>query len=102
MRYTLNVAASVRFTVIRVQAGRRGKGRNCVKPTRRNRKAGRCGRLVPVAGSFKLTGRTGSNSFHFSGRISGHKLASGRYRLIATPSAGGLRGRAASAAFRIT
>ena len=101
VRYALSEAASVRFTVLHVQTGRRGKGGKCVRPTRKNRTAHRCTRLVPVAGSFKLAGRSGQNGFHFTGRIGGHKLARGRYRLVATPTAGGLRGRVASAGFSI-
>ena len=61
----------------------------------------KCLRRVRVPGQFSLAGHTGVNTFHFSGRLRGRKLRLGRYILIATPTAGGRPGRAASAAFRI-
>jgi hypothetical protein len=51
--------------------------------------------------SFTLPGSAGVNLFRFSGRLAGRKLALGRYQLVATPSAAGKTGRAASAPFRI-
>jgi hypothetical protein len=99
--YTLNEAASVRFTVVQPQTGRKAKGGRCVKPTRANRKARRCTRLVALRGSFTRAGSAGANSFRFTGRLAGHKLKPGKYRLVATPSAGAKTGRAASASFQI-
>jgi hypothetical protein len=77
--YTLNSAASVRFTVVRSRRGRK----------------------TTLRGSFTLAGNSGANSFRFTGRLAGHKLKPGSYRLVATPSAAGKPGRAASAAFQI-
>ena len=37
----------------------------------------------------------------FTGRLAGHKLKPGSYRLVATPRVGAMTGRAASASFRI-
>ncbi len=99
--YTLNEAARVRFTVVRRQPGRRAKGRRCVKPTRANRKARTCTRLVALPGSFARAGGAGANSFRFTGRLAGHRLKPGRYQLVATPSAGAKTGRAAGASFQI-
>ena len=98
--YTLNRAASVRFTVVQKSPGRKTK-LGCSKPTKHNRTAPKCTRLQALGGSFTHAGRPGSNSFHFTGRIAGHTLKPGRYLLIATPSASGLRGRRASASFQI-
>jgi hypothetical protein len=98
--YTLNTGASVRFTVARLLPGRRVKGR-CVKPTRRNRGAPKCKRRVRVRGSFTRTGSAGPNSFRFMGRMGGRKLKPGDYRLMGTPTANGVRGRATSARFHI-
>lgn len=81
--YRLSAAASTRFTVERETAGRR-KGRRCVPQTRRNRRARRCKRYVKVRGSFTHSGKAGSNSFRFTGRISRKKLRPGRYRLVAS------------------
>jgi hypothetical protein len=99
--YTLNQVASVRFTVAQPQAGRKGKRGACVKPTRRNRNARKCTRLVTLRGSFTLAGRSGANSFRFTGRLARRALKPGKYKLVATPSAGGQTGRSVNAAFRI-
>jgi hypothetical protein len=102
--YTLNRAASVRFTVQQSQPGRKsGTGRRarCVAPTNRNRKAKRCTRIVTLPGSFTLSGRVGSNSFGFTGRLAGRKLKLGRYTMVATPIASGTTGRSASIGVRI-
>jgi hypothetical protein len=102
--YTLNQAATVRFTVTRRAKGRkvkRGKKTVCVKPTRKNRKRKRCTRVVTLKGSFSRNGIAGKNSFHFTGRLRGRKLKPGRYRLVATPTAGGNKGKRTSKGFRI-
>jgi hypothetical protein len=101
VRYTLNIGASVRFTVVRLLPGRRAKGGRCVKPTRLNRNARKCTRRVRVRGSFTRTGSAGPNRFRFMGRIGGRKLTPGDYRLVATPTAHGVRGRATSTPFHI-
>lgn len=85
--YNLNVAATVTFTFKRQAPGRRIKGR-CVKPTKTNRKHKRCTRLIKVRGRITRTGSAGANKFAFNGRISGHRLGSGIYQLIATPAGG--------------
>lgn len=98
--FTLDAAASVRFAVARVLPGRRvgrGRGRRCAPRTRVNAQRPRCTRLV-ARGGFARAGVAGPNRFRFGGVA----LRPGRYRLTATPtSAAGLRGRPASAAFRI-
>ena len=98
--FTLNIAASVRFTVQRKAAGRRS-GTRCVAPTKRNRRARRCTRYVAVRGAFTRPGSAGTNAFRFSGRIGAKKLRPGRYRLVATPTAAGKAGTLARAPFRI-
>jgi hypothetical protein len=99
--FTLNRAASIRFTVVQMLPGRRAAGGRCAKPSRKNRNARSCTRLVPLRGSFTRSGRAGANHFHFSGRLLGHKLKPGVYRLVAVPRASGKTGRAAPASFRI-
>ena len=77
-------------------------GRTCKKPSRRNRHKRRCKRFVRVRGSFTHRGAAGANSFHFSGRVGGRKLAPGRYRLVGVPrDASGKAGAAVRAKFRI-
>jgi hypothetical protein len=102
--FRLNEAATVGFTVTQRAKGRkikRGKKTVCVKPTKKNRKRGRCTRVVTLTGSFSRNGVAGKNSFHFTGRLNGRKLKLGRYRLVATPSAGGNKGKPISTGFRI-
>jgi hypothetical protein len=101
--YTLNAAGDVRFTVARVQPGRDTSTGNCVAPTNanRNRSTHRCTRLVALPGSFTQAGEVGANHFRFTGRLRGHTLAVGSYRLLATPIAGDSIGHAATAPFRI-
>jgi hypothetical protein len=102
--FLLNEAATVRFTVTRRARGRkvrRGKKTVCVKPTKRNRKRKACTRVITLKGSFSRNGVAGKNSFHFTGRLNGKKLKPRRYRLVATPTAGGKKGKPASRAFRI-
>ena len=77
--YTLTGAAAVKFTVSRLRRGRQ----------------------VTLHGAFTQSGRSGRNSFRFTGRLAGLKLKPGGYRLIATPSAGGLAGSPAAAGFQI-
>jgi CSLREA domain-containing protein len=99
--YTLNQAAGVSFTVVQSQPWRRAKGGRCVKPTKVNRQARKCTRLVALPGSFTRASRAGTNRVRFTGRLAGRKLKPGRYQLVATPRAHGKTGRAASASFRI-
>jgi hypothetical protein len=98
--YTLNVAASVRFTVERSSRGRRAGGR-CVATTASGRRRASCALLVRVPGSFTRSRRAGSDRFGFSGRVAGRTLGPGPYRIVATPTANGRTGRPTSAPFRI-
>jgi uncharacterized delta-60 repeat protein len=98
--FTLDRAASVRFTVERAGRGRRVGGR-CAKPSRSNHRGRRCTRYTTLAGGFTRHGVAGANRFHFTGRLNARRLRSGSYRLIATPSADGRRGEAQRARFHI-
>jgi hypothetical protein len=86
--YSLSEAASLAFTVERAAPGRRTNG-GCKAPTARNRKGKKCVRFVPK-GIFTHTGVAGANSFRFTGRAGGKKLAPGSHRLtaVATDAAG--------------
>lgn len=100
--YTLeDTAAGVRFTVRARRSGRRV-GSSCRRPTRRNRGGRRCVRYVPVRGGFTHRGTRGYNSFRFSGRVGGKRLARGRYRLYASPRNATGRGQTLRRSFRIT
>jgi len=99
--YTLNVAASVRFTVQRIRTGRKVAAR-CVKATSGNRRRKSCVRFVRVGGSFTRRRPAGADRFAFNGiGHVGGLLKPARYRLVATPIANGRTGTAAHALFRI-
>lgn len=102
--FKLSRAATVRFTLSRVSAGRKvkthGKTR-CGKPTKSNRKKPRCTRYTNLRGSFSVQGAAGANRFRFTGRLNGKKLAPAKYRLTGTPITAGKAGQAAKATFRI-
>ena len=101
VRYRLDETATLTFTVERRATGRRV-GRRCLAPTRRNRGRRRCTRYVRLRGSFNHRGRTGANSFRFTGRLRRRKLRPARYRLVGVPrDAAGNRGRPVRATFRI-
>lgn len=97
--YTDTVAATTSFTIQRGKPGHR-QGSACVKPSQHNRHAKRCTRWVKV-GHFTRQDRAGANRFHFSGRIGGHKLSPGKYRLHAVPRDAAGTGAAANAGFRV-
>jgi hypothetical protein len=98
--FTLNTAATVRFTVVARLAGRKSGGR-CVKPTKANRHRHACTRVITKPGSFRRTGARGTNHFRFTGRLSGLRLTPGAYQLVGAPSASGKTGHAARASFEI-
>ena len=98
--FTLDRAAGVRITVERATKGRRV-GARCVKLTRSNRGRRPCTRYTALAGGFARKGIAGANRFRFTGRLNAKRLRSARYRLVATPSADGLRGDARHVRFRV-
>ena len=98
--FTIDVAGAITYRVARVRGGRRVGGR-CAAPTRSNRRATRCTRFVALSGSFTRSARSGRNSFRFTGRIGGRRLAPGSYQLRASPRAGGRNGTTVRASFRV-
>jgi CSLREA domain-containing protein len=88
IRFTLSEPATVKIAIQRAAAGRR-KGKRCVKPTRKLRKAKNCTRYNGV-GTLTRTGKAGANKVAFSGRIGTRKLTTGTYRAVlgATDAAG--------------
>jgi hypothetical protein len=91
IRYTLANPATVRFTVDRCTRTRRSRVRNVRI----------CLRYARVPGSVTVAGRAGTNSRRFTGRIGGRRLATGLYRLVATPSDATTTGTPRRAAFEI-
>jgi hypothetical protein len=97
--YTESRPATTTFVVQRPAAGRRV-GRACARPSRRNHAHKRCTRWIGV-GRFTHRGRTRLIRFHFTGRVNGHKLRPGRYRLHAVPRSTAGAGPAANARFEV-
>jgi CSLREA domain-containing protein len=98
--FRLSEDAVVTFKADRVRRGVR-RGGKCVAGPRRRRLLP-CTRYVPVRGSLAQKGHAGQNSLHFDARLGGKQLASGAYRLDATPKdSSGNTGKTAVAAFRI-
>jgi hypothetical protein len=76
--FSLTRAASVQVAFFSSRPGRRVK-KKCAAPTRKNRHAKKCTRLLRV-GTLSLTGHAGKNTIRFQGRISRTKrLKPGRY-----------------------
>ncbi len=100
VRYSLNLAASVRFTVAAARSGRRV-GKSCRALTRANRPRPRCTLYRTLPGNFSHVGRKGVNGLRFTGRLAGRKLPPGLYRLTAVPTVSGRRGAAVTVTFRI-
>ena len=88
--FTVDGPVVVGFSVEQNVLGRRS-GTRCVAPTRANRRRRACRRWVRV-GSFSQGAASGPNNLRFSGRIANGRLAPGKYRLLASASAGGTTG----------
>jgi PKD domain len=101
IRFRLSEAAKVTIGVQRKLSGRKS-GHRCVKPTRHNRKRKRCSRYVRATATLQRTGKAGSNSVRFTGRVGGSRLRPGVYRFVLTGTdALGHRSKAKQLAFRV-
>jgi len=98
-RFTLDRAAQVRFAISEIVSGRRV-GARCVGVTKANRKKASCDRFL-ARGTLSTAGKAGANAFAFRGRIHGHALKPGRYRVLVSAVAGGTTSRTASVRFTI-
>jgi len=101
LSYRLSERATVRFGIERGLPGRRSRA-GCVALKRSNRSARRCTRYRLLRRGFTRRGKRGQNRFRFRGRLSGHALKPGRYRLraLATDSAGN-KSRRKRSSFRV-
>jgi hypothetical protein len=98
--YTDTERATTAFVEQRMSAGRLDHG-SCIAVTSRNRSLKHCVRWVSVGRRFTHADVRGTNRVRLTTRSSGRSLASGTYRLVATPRAGGLTGNSLHAGFRI-
>ena len=80
LTYKLSAPAQVTFRVQRAVTGRL-RGTTC--STAQTAGGRRCTKYVTVTGKLTQAGRTGANTLRFSGRIGGHALKPGAYRLVA-------------------
>ncbi len=85
-RYTLSESATVKIAIARGRSGRR-KGKRCVAPTHKLRKARKCVRLS-LQGTLTRTSHKGANRVAFSGRIGSKALKPGRYQATLTATDG--------------
>jgi len=70
VRYRLDGAARLTFTITKPAPGRR-KARRCVRPGAAKPGATRCVRTQKLTGSFAHQGAAGQNAFRFTGRLRG-------------------------------
>jgi hypothetical protein len=99
--YTDTERSIAAFTVLRARPGVTLRGRCAPPPKRPVHKHGHaCTRYVAVGG-FTHSDASGLNRFRFTGRVGGHKLPPGNYKLNATPRSNGKAGTTVSAHFRI-
>jgi hypothetical protein len=85
-RYTLSEAATVKIVISQRASGRR-KGKRCVAPTKKRRKAKKCTRFI-VKGTLTRTSHQGVNSVAFTGKIGSKGLRPGRYQAKLTATDG--------------
>ena len=101
--YFDTAAAKTTFKVIELKKGYKVGHGACKAPPKHGhapKHSHPCTRDVSK-GSFSHQDSAGSNSFVFSGRVSGHRLSRGSYELKATPKLGTLTGKTVSAKFKI-
>jgi hypothetical protein len=89
----------VRFAFSQIVSGRRVNGR-CVTLTKANRGKSRCDRYQTV-GTLNIIGKAGANAYTFRGKIRGHALKPGRYRVLVTALANGKTSAAKSMRFTV-
>ncbi len=97
--YRDSQAATTTFTVLRESAGRR-EGRSCKRPSPSNKHGKRC-TILTALGGFTHVDKAGAQSLHFSGRLHGHKLRAGAYRLQAVAHDAAGNGAAVSRGFSV-
>jgi len=99
-RYTLSEPARVSIAIERALKGRK-RGKRCVKPTRKNRKARRCTRYKRVS-TLRGNKKAGKQTTPFTGRVKGRALKRGRYRARLTATdAQGAKSKERRLSFRI-
>lgn len=99
IRFRLDKAATVAIKIERSLPGRK-RGKRCVAPTKKLKRAKRCTRYVKM-GTLTRKGLAGADKVTFSGRIGKRALKPGRYRMTLVPSASGATGSSKAIKFKI-
>ena len=81
-RFSVTEAGTASLVIARADKGRK-KGKSCVKPTAKLKKAAKCTRYVKV-GTLKRKTTVGVNRVAFTGRIGTKALKAAKYRLTVT------------------
>lgn len=78
--------AAESFVWLRLERSTQGrkKGRRCVKPARKNRKAGRCSRWISASDGYLTLLPAGASTLQLTGRNDGRPLRAGKYRVRAS------------------
>ena len=95
--FTMSAAGHVLFRVQRLLSGHR-KGNRCYRSVKHGKA---CTVAQHLTGTTHLDVVAGRNSTPFAGRVSGVKLAAGKYRAEITPYDGSTKGKPATAPFTI-
>jgi uncharacterized delta-60 repeat protein len=90
LKFTLNVATTVKLTVEQKLKGRK-KGSKCSKPSSKNKKGKSCTYYTKVGGSKKVSGKAGSNKLTFTRKFGSKTLKAGSYRLNLKLSSGSVK-----------
>jgi YVTN family beta-propeller protein len=99
--YRDTLAAETTLRVVDRVAGVKQRGACVAAPTRKHRGTGkRCTRVLLI-GSIGHRDAAGTNRLRFTGRLRGHALAPGRYKLIASARQAAQHSGTISARFRI-
>src|SRR3954452_9366327 len=102
LKYKVSDQSTTKFTVKRQLKGVK-KGKRCVAPPKRHskKKAKSCTRFATVGSFTHADAAAGNVSVKFTGRVNGHKLAPGHYRMLAAGSNSKGNGKAVKAPFKI-
>jgi FG-GAP-like repeat/FG-GAP repeat len=99
-RFTVSEPAHLQLALRQMLPGKR-KGKRCVKPSRKLKKAKKCTRLQ-TAGALRRTGTAGANAVPFSGRVGRKALKPGRYQVeVAGSDDAGNKSAAVTTTFRV-
>lgn len=100
--YTATDEGQTSFVVIKGIPGVK-RGRQCATGRKKVKQGGKPCTVFgeDLVGEFSVNNEQGANAYHFSGRVGGHTLKPGTYRLQATPETDGIYGRTLKTTFTV-